>query len=144
MKSSYDVLDNRPIEVIDKINVPCYFMVAEGDKLALPEKVKLLHDGYKGTPKKYVIIGGEHSSIRTDQEIERASEFLQSVWKSIDSYNNERSGFLTRSRLFNIKNSAFKLQKKILGDIFEGKPNQVNKSLTMVPARPMRDQKNRG
>lgn len=59
------------------MKVPAIFIVGKDDKITPPRKVEALYNLYKGTPKKYLIVEGEHHSEREPADINYAIAFIE-------------------------------------------------------------------
>ena len=84
----YDVFGgDQPNTVVQQIEIPAHFYVTKNDKIAVPKKVRNLFKEYKGTPKKFTLLEGEHNSVRMPEFYQNGAKFLREVLKTKGQQN---------------------------------------------------------
>lgn len=74
----FEISRLKPIEWCQRCTVPALFLVAAGDELVIPSRVKEMYDRYRGQ-KAFLFINGTHVTERTEIDLEKA-------WESIGNY----------------------------------------------------------
>ena len=80
-KTGHAALDVSPIDVVSLVDVPAYYMVANGDFIARPERVKELFENHKHSRKELLEMVGEHNDFRSDFDIGKAIGFINGEWE---------------------------------------------------------------
>ncbi len=75
-KTGTDLTKIKPIKVVDKIDVPGFFLVCKNDIIARPDKVKDLYIRYKYRIKEFHLVPGEHQTTRENNILVTAIYFL--------------------------------------------------------------------
>ena len=82
-KTGHAALDVSPIDVVSLVDVPAYYMVASGDFIARPERVKELFENHKHSRKELLEMVGEHNDFRSDFDIKKAIDFINVEWEKV-------------------------------------------------------------
>lgn len=77
-KTGHDLSDLQPIQLVENITVPAFFIVAQDDNLVLPERVREMKDKYGGKVKRLLEVSGNHESSRTHDNLEVVFSVIQS------------------------------------------------------------------
>jgi hypothetical protein len=75
-KTGVDLSHIKPIECVNKINIPGFFLVCKNDIIARPDKVKDLYIKYKSKSKEFHLVPGEHQTNRENNILVSAIYFL--------------------------------------------------------------------
>lgn len=75
-KTGCDLRKIKPIKVVEKLEMPCFFFVSKHDIISRPDKVKSLYLNYKGNNKQFHLIPGEHQTHRENEILIKAVYFI--------------------------------------------------------------------
>lgn len=76
-KTGYDVVNLDIINLVKEVRVPAQFIVANDDKITPHEKVQSMYKIYKGNPKRFLIVEGEHHTERDKIDLNFSINFVE-------------------------------------------------------------------
>lgn len=74
-KTGVNMYSIKPINCVQHITVPCFYMVSHEDLISRPDKVKDLYLKTAATTKEFYLTQGEHNSARNKEAILKAMYF---------------------------------------------------------------------
>jgi len=75
-KTGINLYHIKPIDMVSKINLPCFYIVGHNDLISRPDKVKDLYLKTSSLVKEFHLTQGEHNSIRQKEIILKAVYFV--------------------------------------------------------------------
>jgi hypothetical protein len=75
-KTGHDVVNLDIVGLVEKVKVPALFIVGDEDLITPNEKVFSIYKSYKGAPKKFLVVQGEHHTERANGDLTYAVSFV--------------------------------------------------------------------
>mmetsp|Transcript_40005 Transcript_40005/g.89836 ORF Transcript_40005/g.89836 Transcript_40005/m.89836 type:complete len:628 (+) Transcript_40005:89-1972(+) len=91
VKAGFDINDLSPIDHVGQAFTPCLFVAGDHDDFIIPEHVQALHEAYGGD-KEFLLVSGDHNSIRPDDMRRKAVLFLARALRLNDILEKHNSG----------------------------------------------------
>mmetsp|Transcript_38169 Transcript_38169/g.99957 ORF Transcript_38169/g.99957 Transcript_38169/m.99957 type:complete len:628 (+) Transcript_38169:89-1972(+) len=91
VKAGFDINDLSPIDHVGKAFTPCLFVAGDRDDFIVPEHVQALHEAYGGD-KEFLLVSGDHNSIRPDDMRRKSVLFLARALRLDDILEKHNSG----------------------------------------------------
>ena len=111
-KTGNDLSLVKPIDWVEAVKLPVFFIVGKEDNLAKPTRVKSLFDKYGGENKQFFLVEGTHQSSRDAVVVQKAVAFaLKTIADHI--YRSERSRSIANNTDFQRRRTSPRTKESV-------------------------------